>query len=120
MEERQITNPWGGRGQRREGEKTLNRTRGGCSAGVRWRHLGRKRQRSGGKACAERVSSVCRGRGRKKEKARRGGGKDGTRKRREGRRWSSWYRPAEKGVDFSTPGRRTSGVRGTCSGLDYD
>lgn len=44
---------------------------------------------------------------------------DGTRKRRRKRRWSSWYRPAEKGVDFSTPGRRTS-VRGTCSGLDYD
>lgn len=55
MEERQITNPWGGRGQRREGEKTLSRTRGGCSAG----NGGATSAGSGREAEARRVQRGC-------------------------------------------------------------
>lgn len=66
-EERQITNPWGGR----EGEKTLSRTRGsgwGCSA------VAPPRQEAAEKrgVCGEGVLRVSGG-GRKKEKARRRG-----------------------------------------------
>lgn len=104
-----------GGGGGKEGEKTLSRTRGRVG-GVRRGTVAPPRQ----EAAEKRRQGVCRegppcvGGVRKK---RRGAG-EVERGRREGRRWSSWYRPAEKGVDFSTPGRRTS-VRGTCSGLDY-